>query len=125
MQRTDIALHKDYDQRSRNERNSINPEQTSKYSQTMSQSAASYLFQKGKMIKAYASAAVGLCLTGVAFAANPPLAAAVVAGSFAASVPSYFMSKRLKKHKVSFKNQIDEQQKNWLHSAGKCIKTAK
>ncbi len=111
MQRTDIALHKDYDQRSRNERNSINPEQTSKYSQTMSQSAASYLFQKGKMIKAYASAAVGLCLTGVAFAANPPLAAAVIGGSLVATIPSYFMNKRLKTHKVNLKNIIDEKQK--------------
>lgn len=111
MQRTDIALHKDYDQRSRNERNSINPEQTSKYSQTMSESAASYLFQKGKMIKAYASAAVGLCLTGVAFAANPPLAAAVIGGSLVATIPSYFMNKRLKTHKVNLKNIIDEKQK--------------
>lgn len=111
MQRTDIALHKDYDQRSRNERNSINPEQTSKYSQTMSESAASYLFQKGKMIKAYASAAVGLCLTGVAFAANPPLAAAVIGGSLVATIPSYFMNKRLKTHKVNLKNIIDEKKK--------------
>lgn len=111
MQRTDIALHKDYDQRSRNERNSINPEQTSKYSQTMSESAASYLFQRGKMIKAYASAAVGLCLTGVAFAANPPLAAAVIGGSLVATIPSYFMNKRLKTHKVNLKNIIDEKKK--------------
>lgn len=103
MQRTDIALHKDYDQRSRNERNSINPEQTSQYSQTMSQSAASYLFQKGKMIKAYASAAVGLCLTGVAFAANPPLAAAVIGGSLVATIPSYFINKRLKHIKLTLK----------------------
>lgn len=111
IQRADNTLHKDYDARSRNERDSINPEQTNLYSQTLSSSAATYLFQKSKMVKAYASAAVGVCLTTAALASNPPLAAAVVAGSFAASVPSYFMSKRLKKHKVSFKNQIDEQQK--------------
>lgn len=54
IQRADNTLHKDYDARSRNERDSINPEQTNLYSQTLSNSAATYLFQKSKMVKAYA-----------------------------------------------------------------------
>ena len=110
-QRADTTLHEDYDKRSRNERGSINPEQTNLYSQTLSSAAATYLFQKSKMIKSYTSAVVGICLTGAALASNPPLAAAVIGGSIMSSAPLYFMNKRLKTHKVSLKNKLDEEQK--------------
>lgn len=110
-QRTDVIMHKDFDRRTRNERNGVNPEHTAQYAETLSNSAAAYLFQKGKMIKAYASAAIGLCLTCAALAANPPVAAAVIGGSIVASVPLFMMNKRLTEHKVRLKNKIDEKLK--------------
>ncbi len=111
IQRTDVIMHKDFDRRARNERNGVNPDHTAQYAKTLSESAASYLFQKSKMIKASASAAIGLCLTSAALAANPPLAAAVIGGSIIASIPLHIMNKRLTDHKVRLKNKIDEKLK--------------
>ena len=114
---TDQHLHHEFDQRSRSERESTNPEETNKYADTLSTSAACYAFQNAKMMKAFVRAGIGIGLSTIAIASSGITSPALVAGAVAvastgSSVIPYLLNRRLAKHKVSFKGDIDESQKD-------------
>lgn len=110
-QRTSTALLKEFDQRSRSERATVNPEEINTYIKTASDAAAKFLGQKANQIKAYTGAAMGIGITGAALASNPLLAGVVFGSAAVSSVPSYFMLKKLKNDKVYYKGSIDEKSK--------------
>lgn len=116
-QSTDLELHSDFDKRSRAERKSMNPEETNRYADTLSRSAASYAFQNARMVKAIVKAAVGIGLTSIAIASSgitaaPLIAAGVAIGASGSSIVPYFLNKRLTTHKVDLKDEIDNAQKD-------------
>lgn len=116
-QTTDLELHSDFDKRSRAERKSMNPEETNRYADTLSKSAANYAFQNARMVKAMVVASVGIGLTTTAIMTSGLAAAPIIAGVAVASAPvvsavPYLLNRRLTKHKVNLKNAIDNNQKD-------------
>lgn len=103
----DKDLHRHFDDFSIAEREGRNPEEAAQYAATMYQSAGAYLFQRVKLLS---SSVMGVASLGIIAASAGSPAAALIFGSTvaAASVPYYFMAKRLKVHKVNLKNKIDE-----------------